>query len=333
MLLKTILLTLITILNAAANAPGHPAWQNAAEPVVQAILFWEEGCPSCEKILQEFLPNFQAEQGEQFKLEKIEVISVDDINYLFQVGAAYGLKKDEIGVPLLIIGDTALAGAAEIQDLLPYHVADYLSRGGIVTVLREAPLETVAVDEAVKDDGIWLAWLTMGVMVAGLLLTAWQIWRAFDGETGFTLPGWVDWLVPVLSVVGIGIAIYLTFIETTKAQAICGPVGDCNAVQNSKYAILFGVIPVGVLGLLGYIGIIAAWAAQRMRLGVLTEYAPVAVLGMTVFGTLFSVYLTYLEIYVIRAVCIWCISSAWIMTALMILSIPEANRWLAGEEE
>jgi uncharacterized membrane protein len=87
------------------------------------------------------------------------------------------------------------------------------------------------------------------------------------------------------------------------------------------------------LGLFGYIGILAAWIIQRARLGILTEYAPVALLAMTAFGTIFSMYLTYLEIFVINAVCIWCISSAWIITILMILSLPTAASWLAANEE
>ena len=44
---------------------------------------------------------------------------------------------------------------------------------------------------------------------------------------------------------------YLTYVETQLVQAVCGPVGDCNAVQSSSYARLFGVLPVGVLGASG----------------------------------------------------------------------------------
>jgi uncharacterized membrane protein len=318
--------------SAIQPAPTDIARQSS-EPVVQVILFWEQECPKCEQLLEGFLPAFQLAHGEQFSIEMIEVVSVDDINRLFQIGAAYGLSKNQVGVPLMIVGDYALVGATQIPAELPALVEAYLASGGVLTRLRELPQEGVAIAEEVKDDGMWLAWLTMAVMAAGLLLAGWQIWRAFDGEAVFRLPPWTGWLTPVLVVLGIGVAVYLTFIETTKVQAICGPVGDCNAVQNSKYAMLFGLIPVGVLGLLGYLGILAFWFAQRLRMGILAEYAPVIILGLTVFGTAFSVYLTYLEIFVIDAVCIWCISSAWIMTGLMVLSLPAAVSWLAGAEE
>ncbi len=47
-----------------------------------------------------------------------------------------------------------------------------------------------------------------------------------------------DWLIPVVIVFGIGAAGYLSHVETQEVAAVCGPVGDCNAVQNSPYAIL-----------------------------------------------------------------------------------------------
>jgi len=337
MFLRTILLLLTAAFSSAAypqdlQQQGAQVTQSPT-PIVQAVMFWEEGCPNCELVLNDFLPGFQASQGSQFSLELVEVVSLDDINRLFRIGEAYGLTRDQIGVPMLVVGDEILVGAAQIPTELPSVVARYLASGGVTTVVREEPVESNLAAEDVQDNGMWLAWLTMLVMAAGLIVTIWQVWIAFDGGSGFRLPAWTDWLTPILTVVGIGVAIYLTFIETTKAQAICGPVGDCNAVQNSKYAVLFGFLPVGVLGLLGYIGILGAWAARRFHWKSIAEFAPVALLGMTAFGTIFSIYLTYLEIFVIHAVCIWCISSAWIMTILMILSLPVAVHWLSGAEE
>jgi uncharacterized membrane protein/thiol-disulfide isomerase/thioredoxin len=69
--------------------------------------------------------------------------------------------------------------------------------------------------------------------------------------------------VPIICLVGIAIAGYLTYIETTHVEAVCGPVGDCNTVQQSEYARLFGVVPVGLLGLTGYVAILITWVASR----------------------------------------------------------------------
>jgi uncharacterized membrane protein len=54
---------------------------------------------------------------------------------------------------------------------------------------------------------------------------------------------------------------------------------------------------------------------------------------MALFGTVFSIYLTYLELFVIKAVCIWCLSSAVIMALLMLLTLPAATQWLAVSDQ
>jgi uncharacterized membrane protein len=74
-------------------------------------------------------------------------------------------------------------------------------------------------------------------------------------------------------------------------------------------------------GILLFFGV---WLWGRWGLGRFSAYAPLFVLAMTLFGVLFSIYLTYLEPFVIGAVCIWCVSSAIIMTLLMLLSLRPA---------
>jgi uncharacterized membrane protein len=160
-------------------------------------------------------------------------------------------------------------------------------------------------------------------LVAALLV-------AFD-RSAPALPAATSILIPILSVVGLGIAIYLTFIETTNAKAVCGPVGDCNAVQASPFAKLFGFLPVGLLGAVGYVGILAAWIFGRTGRGSLAQLAPVAIFGMALFGVLFSIYLTYVELFVIHAVCIWCLSSAVIMALVLALSVGGALDAFSGE--
>jgi uncharacterized membrane protein len=127
-----------------------------------------------------------------------------------------------------------------------------------------------------------------------------------------------------VALVGLGVAGYLTYVETQSVEAICGPVGDCNAVQSSSYARVFGILPVGILGLLGYAAILIAWTIQKVRDDRWADYARLGMLGMALFGTLYSIYLTYVEIWVIEAVCIWCLSSAVLIAVLMLLSIQPA---------
>ena len=108
-------------------------------------------------------------------------------------------------------------------------------------------------------------------------------------------------------------------------QADCGPVGDCNTVQQSEYARLFGVFPIGVLGLIGYTAIFLAWLIARYASERLADLAILAMFAMTIFGTLFSIYLTFLEPFVIGATCAWCLTSAVLITFLMLVSTQPAK--------
>jgi uncharacterized membrane protein len=116
----------------------------------------------------------------------------------------------------------------------------------------------------------------------------------------------------VLSLIGVGIAGYLTYVHYEGLKVLCLSSGGCETVQASSYAKLGG-IPVAVLGLLGYIGILGSLAI-RGELGRVAGFA-IALIG---FG--FSMYLTYRELFTIKAICQWCVSSAVLMTILFVLT-------------
>jgi uncharacterized membrane protein len=135
-----------------------------------------------------------------------------------------------------------------------------------------------------------------------------------------------SWVIPILCLAGIGVSFYLTYVETTQTPAFCGPVGDCNSVQQSPYATLWGVLPVGILGLLGYIAIGLVWGFSQYSKGYIKDYSGIIMWGLALVGTLFSIYLTFLEPFVIGATCIWCITSAIIITLLLWASTEPAIR-------
>jgi uncharacterized membrane protein len=143
--------------------------------------------------------------------------------------------------------------------------------------------------------------------------------------TETVLARWWDWLIPVLCLIGLGVAGYLAYVETAQVEAVCGPVGDCNTVQQSAYARLFGVLPIGDLGIIGYVMILLAWGLGCSASRRVAAFSRLALLGLTTFGVLFSIYLTFLEPFVIGATCAWCLTSAIIMTALFWLSLAPAR--------
>ena len=130
-----------------------------------------------------------------------------------------------------------------------------------------------------------------------------------------------------------GVAFYLSFVEITKTEAICGPVGNCNSVQESPYAYLFGVIPVGAMGLVGYATILAAWLFQRYGPKNWGKFFTLVIWVCAWFGILFTIYLTFLEPFVIGATCAWCITSAIIMTLIFLASTGPAIQALKLADE
>ena len=165
-----------------------------------------------------------------------------------------------------------------------------------------------------------MAVVTLMVLVGALALGVLGIRGA-----GPRMPAAPSWVLPVLALAGVAIAAYLSQVEITGAQAVCGPVGDCNAVQQSAYARLFGV-PVGVLGALGYLGILVAWFVAVAGPQGSRKQARHVVWAFALVGCAFSAYLTFLEPFVIGATCAWCVSSALIMAALVMLATGEVRR-------
>jgi uncharacterized membrane protein len=115
------------------------------------------------------------------------------------------------------------------------------------------------------------------------------------------------------------------YVEITQAKAICGPVGDCNTVQQSSYANLFGIIPIGALGVAGYLVIAVSWFIGNFGLLKWRKPGRYLFFALAFFGTIFSIYLTFLEPFVIGASCIWCLTSAVVMTLLLVYSLGYIN--------
>jgi uncharacterized membrane protein len=123
----------------------------------------------------------------------------------------------------------------------------------------------------------------------------------------------------VLSVAGLAVAAYLTYVHYEGIKPVCGLGGDCEKVQSSEWAELAGV-PVAVLGLVGYVLILASLFV-RSENGVMAG----ALFAVTGFG--FSLYLTYRELFSIDAICPWCVTSAILLTLLSVITVARLVRY------
>jgi uncharacterized membrane protein len=126
-----------------------------------------------------------------------------------------------------------------------------------------------------------------------------------------------------LTVAGIALASYLTYVHYAGIKPACTAGESCLKVQTSQWSLLDGV-PVALIGLIGYVGILASLLAPDR------EESRLATLGLTLIGFGFSAYLTYRELYSIHAVCEECATSAVFLTLLLVGAV---TRYLIGPSE
>lgn len=328
---------------------GAPPVQGQA-PVVHAIMFYSPNCGHCHQVITEVLPPLLEQYDEQFAIVGVNTATPEGQGLYQATIETFAIPEERRGVPTLVLGETVLVGSGEIPEQLPGLIASGLAAGGVgwpaipgleealaatsptptaVATPGEAPAETpIPSPEAVLPDldseaEDWRARFardplgnTLSVVIL-LGMVAVVLYRLVTaGRRAEAVPVGTRSAVPLLVVLGLIVAGYLAYVETQQVTAVCGPVGDCNSVQQSEYALIFGVLPIAVLGVMGYIGIGAAWLVARYARGVWVHLASLALVGMVWFGMLFSIYLTFLEPFVIGATCAWCLTSAVVMTAL-----------------
>lgn len=165
---------------------------------------------------------------------------------------------------------------------------------------------------------LWVGWLVLTFVVIAILYGV--------GSTlvnrAFALPQkWANRLFPTVAVVGLGVAGYIAYVQLFQVKAICGPLENCNIVLQSRYASLLGFIPNSVLGIISCLALLYLWAWYTHREDWLSHQAPLLMLAITLLGSLLSIYLTILQVLILKALCVWCLSSAILITLLFLFSI------------
>jgi uncharacterized membrane protein len=129
-----------------------------------------------------------------------------------------------------------------------------------------------------------------------------------------------------LAVVGLLVALYLVYIKINPTSLFCVGAGDCEAVNTSVYSEILG-IPIAVLGSLAYAVLLGVLLLES-RLAFLEEWGALIGFGMALAGTLYSAYLTYIEVAVIHKICPYCVTSAVVMTILLIVFSIRLRKYL-----
>jgi uncharacterized membrane protein len=127
--------------------------------------------------------------------------------------------------------------------------------------------------------------------------------------------------IAVLALVGLFVALYLWLHALGFGGAIkCGASGGCETVQTSQWAVFLG-LPVAFYGVAGYFVVLVVALASLRPAALAQRKWNVILVGLVSVGLLFTIYLTYLELFVIHAICRWCVGSAVIITLIWIVSV------------
>jgi len=136
-------------------------------------------------------------------------------------------------------------------------------------------------------------------------------------------------IVAALALAGIFISLYLTLYKLNVIGELSCSIGSCETVNTSRWSVFLG-LPVAAWGLLFYVDVfIIALLGTMPRF----EYEPVisiVLVAQAAIGVLFSAWLTYLELGVIHAICIWCVTSAVIVLMILLVSVADLRETRAA---
>ncbi len=328
--------------------------------VVRAVFFYSPSCPHCHEVMTNVFPSLRDKYGEQLHILEVDTATTEGQLLYQEALETLAIPDNRRGVPTLIVSDEVMVGSVEIPEQFPGLIETYLAQGGVDWPPLpgvEAFVNDVPVSESKPEpesDGSpgpdpTAASMTLrerfmrdafansisvlvliGLLASVVIVARPQPWLYKIAQR------FAPWGLPSVTLVGLLVAIYLAYVELTLDPAVWCPVGDCVSVHQSDYAELFGFLPVALFGVIGYTLILALAVFQQWRdgyrgqreqgrlIGQMVRWVPVGIFFLSLFGTLFSIYLTFLEPFVIGATCMWCLVSAVCMGLMLILSAGPA---------
>jgi uncharacterized membrane protein len=122
-----------------------------------------------------------------------------------------------------------------------------------------------------------------------------------------------------LVVIGLFVSIYMTIYKISGNEGMCLGSGDCSTVNASRFSEVNG-IPVAVVGIIGYVAILAFHLFEN-RNTFFRQNAILLIFGMSLTGFIFTVWLVYVELALLNAICPFCVTSQVAMTLIFIIAI------------
>ncbi len=129
-------------------------------------------------------------------------------------------------------------------------------------------------------------------------------------------------IVAVLALAGIFISLYLTLYKLGVIGELSCTLGSCETVNTSRWSVFLG-LPVAAWGLLFYLDVFGVALLGTMPRWEDEPVISIVLVAEAAIGVLFSAWLTYLELAVIHAICIWCVTSAVIVVVILLVSLAD----------
>lgn len=341
-LLPIIVLVLVTLAEPTATPFNQPS-------EITGILFYKPDCPDCLEAMESVLPEALAKYKTQNKILAVNTFSSEGSQLYLEIILERELPAS-IQLPALITKEDVWSGLAIIRQKLPERLAllsglqpidttAYGTWNELVSKAESSQTGQVAMiidrDFQFDTDPLLHRYLVnflkdplansiavvvlVGMMVSLIWILIQGLKKQSHAEANLSV------LYALLCCALILIAFYLVYSGFTESALSCGPIGECNTVQQSRYAYILGIIPVSLLGLLVFLCCFILWLASKLVSQRFANPLIVAVWLLSVSSVLFFIYLTFLEPFVIGATCIWCLTTALLTTLSALISTKPAN--------
>lgn len=134
-----------------------------------------------------------------------------------------------------------------------------------------------------------------------------------------------------LALIGVFISLYLTLYKMGAIGELACKVGSCETVNSSRWATFLG-LPVAAWGLCFYLGLLVVALAGTTQRWADVRGVSLLLVALTGWGVLFSGWLTWLELFVIHAICIWCVTSAVLVVIIFVIALLDLRDFSASPE-